>query len=108
MQPPAEQDPMRWEAAADGGGNGGCIVITEDAPLPGASLGHMSFGGFSPALEAMQVPTNEPESLQGAIETETRIVVCLQSVRASTAIVTWYVHKVAHWLAFKVNENVFE
>ena len=73
---------MRWEAAADGGSGGGCIVISEDAPLPGTSLGHMSFGGFSPALEAMQVHTNEPESLTGANSTELRVFVCLQSVRS--------------------------
>jgi hypothetical protein len=49
---------MRWEAQAGdaGGAGGGCIVITEDAPLPGAVSGHMSFGGFSPALESLQVP----------------------------------------------------
>ena len=47
---------MRWEAAADGGGGGGgCVVITEDAPPPGAASGHMSFGGFRPALESLQV-----------------------------------------------------
>jgi hypothetical protein len=66
LQTPAGQDPMRWEASADGdGGGGGCVVISEDAPLPGAGLGHMSFGGFSPALEAMQVRMRSLDALIG-------------------------------------------
>ena len=60
---------MRWEAAADGGGGGGggCVVISEDAPPPGAGLGHMSFGGFSPALEAMQVQREKQPELSSVI-----------------------------------------
>ncbi len=51
-QAPAE-DPDRWTAA--GAQLNGCRVIAEDAPLPGALIGHMSFGAFNPAVEALQV-----------------------------------------------------
>ena len=33
----------------------GCLVISEPDPPPGALLGHMTFGGFNPAIEQMQV-----------------------------------------------------
>ena len=33
----------------------GCIIISEPDPPPGALLGHMTFGGFNPAIEQMQV-----------------------------------------------------
>ena len=33
----------------------GCIIISEPDPHPGALLGHMTFGGFNPAIEQIQV-----------------------------------------------------
>ena len=54
QEAPAE-DRDRWTAAGGGAAPDSCCVIAEDAPLPGAALGHMSFGAFNPAVEALQV-----------------------------------------------------
>ena len=42
----------RWVARTP---QSGCIIISEPDPPPGALLGHMTFGGFNPAIEQLQV-----------------------------------------------------
>ena len=50
--PSKSSEDERWVARTP---QGGCIVISEPDPPPGALLGHMTFGGFNPALEQLQV-----------------------------------------------------
>ncbi|CAL5227237.1 g10161 [Coccomyxa viridis] len=49
--PSKSSEDERWVARTP---QGGCIVISEPDPPPGALLGHMTFGGFNPALEQLQ------------------------------------------------------
>ena len=51
-QPKKVSEDERWVARTP---QSGCIIISEPDPPPGALLGHMTFGGFNPAIEQMQV-----------------------------------------------------
>ena len=51
-QPVKVPEDERWVARTP---QSGCIIISEPDPPPGALLGHMTFGGFNPAIEQMQV-----------------------------------------------------
>ncbi|CAK0757636.1 hypothetical protein CVIRNUC_002557 [Coccomyxa viridis] len=50
-QPKKVSEDERWVARTP---QSGCIIISEPDPPPGALLGHMTFGGFNPAIEQMQ------------------------------------------------------
>lgn len=51
---------------------GGCQVIIEDAPPPGAPLGRLSFGAFNPAIEALQAATDTAAAAQPAAQAASR------------------------------------
>ena len=51
-QPKKDFEDQRWVARTP---QSGCIIISEPDPPPGALLGHMTFGGFNPVIEQMQV-----------------------------------------------------
>lgn len=50
---PPSKDAEQW-STVNGRQIGGCRVITEDAPPPGALLGRISFGAFNPTVDALQ------------------------------------------------------
>ena len=50
----ATEDEGHWLASA-GPATGGCVVLMEGDPPPGAPIGHMSFRAFNPTVEKLHV-----------------------------------------------------
>lgn len=78
-------DVEQW-SAADGCRGGGCRVIVEDAPPPGAPLGRFSFGAFNSTVEALQAATEAAQAAPAATAAQADVSVSISDATMAATL----------------------